>query len=329
MKILNFSHESDIDGLGGVILSKYAFATVDYILSPSVQKMEPIFREKMEDGSLDAYDFIFATDLALDNPALELLANDQKLNKKVQILDHHAFSIDKGLGKYPFTKIIEKDDNGRKTCGTELFYRYLLDRGLITRKSIIDDLVELTRLEDTWEWKKAGERGLKAHDLAILMSAIGIERYIDCMVKKLNSPADSIEFSEEEMLEIENKKAEFRAKMASIWEEAEFLDDYAGNRFAVIPANYEYRNEIAEYIRSLEDKKGIKYVVIIALDKAPFGQKSYRSIEDGFDVNIVAMAHGGGGHPEAASVNITEEQKTLSLKMSQRDRLKYLAESNF
>ena len=28
-----------------------------------------------------------------------------------------------------------------------------------------------------------------------------------------------------------------------------------------------------------------------------FGQKSYRSIDESFDVNEVAVKHGGGGHP--------------------------------
>ena len=45
------------------------------------------------------------------------------------------------------------------------------------------------------------------------------------------------------------------------------------------------------------------------MNKGENGQKSYRQIEDNFDVNDIAMNHGGGGHPGAASVNITEFQK--------------------
>lgn len=52
-------------------------------------------------------------------------------------------------------------------------------------------------------------------------------------------------------------------------------------------------------------------MVLIALEKGAFGQKSYRAIANGFDVGKIAEAHGGNGHPAAASVNITKEQKKI------------------
>lgn len=65
------------------------------------------------------------------------------------------------------------------------------------------------------------------------------------------------------------------------------------------------------------------------MNNGEFGQKSYRSIDEGFDVNEIAMLHGGGGHLEAASVNITEEQKSKALVLSKKEGLKYLADSNY
>ena len=65
------------------------------------------------------------------------------------------------------------------------------------------------------------------------------------------------------------------------------------------------------------------------MNKGEFGQKSYRSIDETFDVNEVAMNHGGGGHPAAASVSITQEQKEKSLTLTKRNSLKFLAESNY
>ena len=43
-KILLFSHESDIDGLGCVVLAKLAFKNLDYVLLPDIRKLELIFR---------------------------------------------------------------------------------------------------------------------------------------------------------------------------------------------------------------------------------------------------------------------------------------------
>ncbi len=328
MRVLIFSHENDIDGLGNIVLAKKAFKEIDYILSPSVASLESTFRHHLEDGSLNAYDQIFITDLALANPSLEMLAQNETLRKKVLIFDHHAASINDNLGIYDFTKIIEKDETGKR-CGTDLFYEYLIKSGYLEKSPVLDDFVELTRLEDTWDWKNAKERGQKAHDLAILLNAIGIDDYISSMFAKVESTDSEITFTAEELAGIEKEKREYRALLQSLWESAEFFDDENGIPYAILYSDYKYRNEIAEYVRSLEDKKGIKYIIIVALEKGLAGQKSYRSIEEDFDVNVIAETHGGGGHPQASSVNITPEQKEKVLTLSKKEGLKYIADSKF
>lgn len=329
MRVLIFSHENDIDGMGGVILGNLAFEDVDYILSPSVTHLESTFRTHLESGTFDAYDRIFITDLALANPSLELVSKDEDLSKKITILDHHASSVKDRLNIYDFTIVMEEDENGKKRCGTDLFYEYLTSHGLLDKSPALDDFVELTRLEDTWDWKNAGVRGQKAHDLAILFGGIGIDPYIESLTSKIKSAKDTIELSPEENAIITSEKEKFKAKMEEFWESAQIFEDEFGNRYASLFADYPYRNEIAEYVRALDDNKGIKYIIIIALEKPPFGQKSYRSIEADFDVNVVAMAHGGGGHQAAASVNITEEQREKCLTLEKKDRLKYLSDSKY
>jgi len=328
MKTLIFSHESDIDGLGNIVLAKKAFKEMDYILAPSVASLEKTFREHLEAGSLSTYDRIFITDLALANPALEMVAQNEPLRNKVLIFDHHITSINDNLGIYNFTRIIDEDEKGKR-CGTDLFYEYLTKNGFLNPSPVLNDFVELTRLEDTWEWKNAKERGQKAHDLATLLNVIGIEGYINSMLSKVNSTDSEITFTPEELADIEKEKREYRDLLQSLWEDAEFFIDANGNPYAILYAEYKYRNEIAEYVRSLENKKGIKYIIIVALEKGLAGQKSYRSIEDDFDVNVVAEAHGGGGHPKASSVNITPEQKEKVLTLNKKEGLKYLADSKF
>lgn len=328
-KVIIFSHENDIDGMGSVILGKLVFEQLDYVFASSVSKLESTFREFLESGKLYSYDLIYVTDLALDNPSLEMVSVDSNLLGKIKIFDHHKASIDNKLDIYNFTTIIENDDKGKKRCGTDLFYQHLVENGMLVPTTIIDDFVELTRLEDTWEWKKTGEMGLKAHDMAILFNGLGIEDYIKCMVNKLNSQKEEITFTNEEQEIIENKKQEYRTKLQNLWNEVEIFIDEFSNPFGVVFADYEYRNELAEYIRGIDEGKRIKYIVIIAMNKGLYGQKSYRSIENGFDVNKVAMAHGGGGHPDAASVNITEEQKNKALVLAKKASLKYLADSSW
>lgn len=329
VKKIIFSHESDIDGLGCIVLSKLAFESVDCVFAPNVEKLESIFREFIESHKLDEYDDIYVTDLALYDPALTMVA-ESTLKNKVHVFDHHKRAIDDGMNRYSFTKIVEEDNNEKK-CGTKLFYEYLVDNNLICTTVAINEFVELARLEDTWEWKKqelAGG-GVLAHDLAILFNAIGKDNYVSSMTSKLLNNRISFELSEEEKVLIKNKKDEYNKLLQSIILSAEYFLDENNNKFGIVFADYEYRNELAEYIIRQGNPDAIKYFIIVAMNKGEYGQKSYRSIEDGFDVNEVAMLHGGGGHPGAASVNITEDQKVKALVLSKKEGLKYLADSKY
>lgn len=329
-KIIIFSHENDIDGLGSIILGKIAFEDVDYVLASNVNVLENKFRGYLDKGDLYKYSRIFVTDLALYNPSLEIVSKDPILSKKVLVFDHHKSAINEDCDKYSFTTIKEIDDNGRKRCRTDLFYEYLCSEKLIARTIALDEFVELTRIEDTWEWKKMGSQGLKAHDLAILFNGVGIDSYIERILLKLKQNNDSFELNQNEISIIEDKKAEYLKTLQKIWSKAEFFEDEDKNKFAGVFADYEYRNELSEYVKEISED--LRYLIIIALEKGAYGQKSYRAIQNGFDVGKIAEAHGGNGHPAAASVNITKEQKEKCLilrKTNQRDSIKYLVESKY
>lgn len=326
-KIIIFSHESDIDGLGCIVLGKLAFKEIDHVLVPNVEKLELSFREYVESGDFDQYSRIYVTDLALYDPSLTMVA-ESPLKDKVKVFDHHKRAIDDQMNRYSFTKIVEEDEKGKR-CGTELFCEYLDENHLINKNKAIDEFVELTRLEDTWEWKKSGDIGEKAHNLAVLLNAIGIENYLSRMTSKLLNNSAFFEFDEQEIAWIQSKKDEYDRKLKSIIETAEYFLDENADKYGIVFADYEYRNELAEYIKRNNNPEQIKYFIMVAMDKGEFGQKSYRSIEEGFDVNAVAMMHGGGGHPGAASVNITEEQKSKALRLTKREGLKYLADCKY
>lgn len=267
------------------------------------------------------------TDLALYDPSLTMVA-ESSLRDKVHVFDHHKSSIDDGMNRYPFTRIVEEDETGMK-CGTGLFYEYLIQSGLIESTEAINRFVELTRLEDTWEWKKSGAVGEQAHDLAILFNAIGLDDYISSMVSKLSCNPVSFELSDEEKDIVKSKKDEYDRFLQSIISSTEYFWDENDNKFGVLFADYEYRNELVEYVRRHGNPEAIKYLVIVAMDKGEFGQKSYRSIDEDFDVSEIAILHGGGGHPAAAAVNITGEQKAKSLVLKKKESLKYLADSKY
>ena len=324
-KVIIFSHESDIDGMGSIILGKLAFNEVDYVLLPNVEKLETTFRSYLQRGLLEQYDGIYITDLALYNPSLDLV-NSSNLKDKVLVFDHHKRSITDNVNCYSFTRIITADQNGKK-CGTQLFYEYLIQNQFVLNTKGLQDFVELTRQEDTWEWQKHGDFGQMAHDLAILFNAIGAKEYLDRMYYKL-SLNNLFEFDLLEREIIQNKKAEYETNIKKIMLEVEYFLDEDNNKFGIVFADYQYRNEIADYIQKNGNPAAIKYFILVALEKGEYGQKSYRAIAPCFDVNLIASKHGGGGHVGAAMVNVTEEQKRLALTLDKRNALKYLADSS-
>lgn len=326
-KNIIFSHESDVDGLNCIVLGKVALDELDYVLVPNVEKLEEVFREYIESGKLDRYNKIFVTDLALYDPSLTMVSKSS-FKDKVQVFDHHKRALDDHMNRYTFTTIIDEDENGKR-CGTDLFYEYLTQNHLLEKNKAIDEFVEFTRLEDTWEWKKEGNIGEKAHDLAILFNALGIEKYLSTMLSKLRNNPTSFEFEKEEVELIQNKKDEYNKKLQTIMAYVEYLMDENNHKFGIVFADYEYRNELAEYIKKNKNPESIQYLIIVALDKGEFGQKSYRSIDENFDVNEVAMIHGGGGHKGASAVNITKEQKETALTLPKKEALKYLANSKY
>lgn len=325
-KVLLCSHESDVDGIGAVVLGKLAFDNLDYKLFQDPDDLEVKFRKMIETGELNFYDQIYITDLSLMEPAISMV-NDCDLKDKLLIFDHHQRAIEAGLRKYSFITVIEEDENGKR-CGTELFYRYLVDNNLINDSKAIETFVEYTREEDTWDWKNNGEEGQKAHMLSILFNVFGRDKYTEMMYNKLLSN-QKFYYTDEEIEVINNKKNEYNKVLKNLTDEMICLTDSFGDRYGVLFSEYQYRNELPEYIIDNNNPWNIKYVIVVAMDKGEFGQKSYRRIDDDIDCNRLAMLHGGGGHVGSAAVCITEAQNKEIKKLQKNKALEYIANSSY
>lgn len=325
-KVLLCSHKSDADGIGSVVLGKMAFNDFDYKLFEDPNDLEIKFRRMINSFELDKYDQIYITDLSLMEPSISMV-NNSLLKNKLLVFDHHQRAIDLGLTKYPFTTIIEEDETGKR-CGTELFYRFLIDNKLIPYKKSIETFVEYTREEDTWDWKNNGEEGKKAHMLSILFNYYGREEYANVMYDKILNN-DNFYYTEEEYNIINKKIDEYNRVLKEYTGEMVCLVDSFGDRYGVLFSDYQYRNEFPEYIINAGNPWNIKYVVIVALDKGEYGQKSYRRIDDNVDCNRIAMLHGGGGHVGSAAVSINESQNKKIKKMEKKKALDFIANSSY
>ena len=305
MKALLFTHKNDIDGMGNAILAKLAFDSVDYVLCETFdlkKKVEEYFKNK----KIYEYDKIFITDLCLGEENLKQIDEDEKLKGKFQIIDHHKTYEDEKYTRFSFVQVKLNNNHGL-CCATSLFYEYLLSNNYLVRNDAIDEFVELTRQHDTWEWKNIYNNE-KSRELAILFDAIGINGYIKFIYEKLLKE-QTFEYNEIERMLIDNKKIEISEAVEEYLDKIYYkniLDLKAG----IIFINYEYRNELAEYLR--ENKYDIDFVMMISLDR---GVVSYRSTKDGVSVRKVAEYFGGKGHDKAATNPITSKSKEAILEI--------------
>lgn len=305
MKVLLFTHKNDIDGMGNAILAKLAFDSVDYVLCETFDLKKKV-EEYLKNKKIYEYEKIFITDLCLGEENLKQIDEDEKLKGKFQIIDHHKTYEDEKYTRFSFVQVKLKNDHGL-CCATSLFYEYLLNNNYLVRNDAIDEFVELTRQHDTWEWKNIYNNE-KSRELAILFDAIGINGYIKFIYEKLLKE-QTFEYNEIERMLINNKKIEISEAVEEYLDKIYYkniLDLKAG----IIFINYEYRNELAEYLR--ENKYDIDFVMMISLDR---GVVSYRSTKAGISVRKVAEYFGGKGHDKAATNPITSKSKEAILEI--------------
>lgn len=299
MKVLLFTHKNDIDGMGNAILGQLVFTDFTYELCETFDLTKRI-KYYIENKNINEFDKIFITDLCPEEEILEELSKNNKLQGKVQVLDHHKTYDNPKYTKYDFVKIKLKDDKGL-CCGTSLFYEYLKENNYINPNPEIDEFVELTRQHDTWEWKNIYNNE-KSRELAILFESLGYNGYIELITEKLKQQNKSFEFSPLEKTLIKNRKKLIEDK-CKIYETKVHYQTILGMKAGVLFIDYDYRNEIAEYFR--ENNYDMDFVMMISLDRDVV---SYRSVKDNISVRVVAEHFGGKGHDKAATNPISNNQ---------------------
>lgn len=300
MKVLIFTHKSDIDGMGGAVLANLAFESCDYHLVETFNLQEEL-RKYYENNKIYEYDRIYITDIWLEEPSLTKVAEDPRLKDKVFIFDHHESALKEGYNKYPFAHIEIKNDLGL-CSGTSLFYNHLIKEGFLQKEDKqIAEFVELTRRYDTWEWKtKYNDE--HAHELTLLFDSVGTHNYIRLMTDKLRNKKDKFSFNEIEDMIITSKKDQAKNKVDTYISKM-MIKEVLGFKAGIIFIDYEYRNDIAEELRSR--KIDIDFVMLIVLE---YGTISFRSIKENVNVRKIAEVFGGKGHDKAASCPIRKEQ---------------------
>lgn len=307
MKVLLFTHKSDIDGMGSAVLAKLAFKDVEYVLCETFNLQEEILKYYATNKIYD-YDTIFVTDMWLEEPTLSRIANDPQLTNRFYVFDHHKSALDGNFDKYSFTTIRISDDKGL-CSGTSLFYEYLIAQRLIdSNNKAIYEFSELTRKYDTWEWKTKYHDEMP-HELTLLFDSVGCDNYIELMYQKLSSESKMFSFNELELMLIKNKIVQVQEKLNNYAKKV-FYREVFGLRAGIVFIDNEYRNDLAEYFR--QNSFDMDFAILIALD---YGTISYRNIKENINVKQIAERLGGKGSEKTASSPINEEQIKQLIKV--------------
>ena len=306
MKVLLFTHEQDIDGMGSVVIGQIAFQELDYVPCKTFE-IDSQFKSYMDNKKIYEYDLIFVTDLCLHEPILSTINNDNILKHKVLVLDHHKTEM--ANAKYDFVNVILECGKG-PTSGTYLFYEYLINNNYLKSTFVLDELAELTRQYDTWDWVKCGNK--KARMLHLLFEQIGYKKYIEIM-SDIVSKNDSIIFSDNELNIINDWENKFKVDSAKILENMiiyPVIIDNTEYRVGYIYTEYKYRNDFSELIKN----NNVNNIDLVGMFFPNMEVVSYRGVKD-LDVSVVPTYFGGKGHKGAGTNPINNEKFKEVLKV--------------
>ena len=306
MKVLLFTHEQDIDGMGSVIIGNEAFEELDYVPCKTFE-IDSNFKKYLDNKKIYDYDLIFVTDLCLHEPILTLINEDEILKKKVLVLDHHKTEI--GNNKYDFVNVVLECDKG-PSSGTYLFYEYLINNNFLKSRFVLEELVEWTRQYDTWDWVKYDNK--KARMLHLLFEQIGYKRYIE-IISNIVKNNNSIVFANEELEIINDWENKFKSDSSKILSKMIVYPVTVDNivyKVGYIYTEYKYRNDFSELIRM----NNINDIDLIGMFFPNMDVVSYRGVKD-VDVSIVPTYFGGKGHKGAGTNPINNEKFKEVLKV--------------
>lgn len=298
-----FTH-TDLDGIGCAIVAYLAFGKenvdVEYCNYDDVNERVFDFARNLD--LIEKYNKVFITDISLDEGTsayIDGISSIRGYNRFV-LLDHHKTA--EWLNKYEWASVssvlqnedyVSKFDVGSKTCGTQLFYQWLLDAGELTDMTyeLLYSFVENVRQYDTWECKEIYKNDYpkKLNDL---MYIYGRDLFIEKYVDRIESHIGNL-ISKEDKLILKGNQEKIDKYVNSC--NRKILEVKDGTySFGIVFAE-QYISEVGNKLCELNN--GLDFIAVVNIKNETI---SYRTIRDDVDVSEIAKLNGGGGHPKAA-----------------------------
>lgn len=287
-KIGLITHVADADGAFPIILSKIVFENVD-IFSCEVDEVNDILENVLKNSF--EYEMIYIVDVNINENMAKKIAEDRTLKEKIKIFDHHQSNL--FLNTYNFIQVVD-EINGKKECGTTLFYKYLRENFYkeLLDKPCLKTMIELVRQGDTYDFTE--ELKEMSFQFGSLYNIYGREKYIEHFYQYILendifvlSELDTILIKMEE----ERTKRYIEEKMKHV-----HLAKIEGISVGIVFA--EQKRSLLGH--AMAKNLDIDIAIIIDVDRSV----SYRADKENIDVSILAVPYGGGGHKHAGGSSL-------------------------
>lgn len=287
MNTLLITH-TDLDGISPIILLNLIKEKFDF-KSIEISDIEVEF-EKLFASNIKEYDTVYICDLTVPASIYEKL---DSLNINYYVFDHHA-SHAFASSNPRVTLVI--DYNGKKTCASEIFYKYLLKTHKELDNPVIKDYIEQVRQLDTFTFESD-----KGRDLDIIREAIGRKKFIQSMVRRLKKVGDEFTFSAFEKRFTKLKKEEILRFMEN--KETKMFKCLIQGKKCGIVFSENNKSELGNFLSLRHPELDL----IILIDAS--SRISYRTSKDDCPVNEFAEIYGGGGHPKASGSRFNDDNR--------------------
>ena len=300
IKVRLFTH-TDLDGVGCAILAMLAFGENVEITYCDYNNINEVVSDYILGKKY--HDMIHLTDISVNKPtAIELDTLDN-----VTLLDHHATAT--YLNTYPWAKVdcFDKNEKKIKTCGTEMYYDWLVDKEYLSPSDFLVSFVSIVRDWDTWRWAELGTSGIISKNVNNLLGIYGRDRFIDKFFDKIleNNKIFKLTRQEEELLNINQNEID-RLIVDKIPDLMRFERD--GYKFGVVYCD-RYISEVGNTLcRIFVD---LDFVALIDMNSS---KVHFRTAKNDINVGEIASEYGGGGHPKAAAFIIRDEYRIGFIK---------------
>ena len=286
---------NDLDGVACEILAKMAFGNdIEVCLVNNPQEVTNKLINLKTTGEWKNYQLIYITDCSFD---MRQSHEMPKLKSQIKLFDHHASAVE------PFKNcswaIVVPTLHDRPTCGTELWYEYLLRKGYINPRPFF---VELVRLYDTWEWKKQNSH--IPEYLSTLLYAKGHSYFVQTYLERLKK-SDVNELNIFNAYERNILEYEFYKKEVSLKKALENIKIIQTEKYKI---GFTYASgDLSTLGHAICNKYDVDFAIMINLNTNTINARTTKDIDLS---QIMKTYFNGGGHPSAAGGKMDDDITT-------------------